>query len=435
VTVIGSGRRLDATLPEGVPVVELLPDLVDMLGESEDGVALRWGLVRVGGQALDPELTLADQGVDEGTMLFLRDLTTPAEPPTVDDFAERVALAVDAQRGRWTGATVPVVLASVAGASLAAAGAVEVLAGDRSSRSLVGAAGAAMAVAAALALARVLRRMVLAEVVLLCSLPLWAAAGAGIAGLAGAGATVMLAAGLAGLVVGSIAGIATVRNVALVASAAVISVAALPALVIGVAAAFDAGLLTAAAVLVPLELAALALLAPLTVRLAELDAGPPAPLADRLDRARRMLAASLIGTVTVLVVSCAVLSLSPSWFARILIAVAALAMAIRARHFRFASEVAPLLAGAAVTLILLEFPLALWLGIGPRGVAGAAGLLLADAAVLVAAATWIPTWKVTPQVARWLGPFESIAIAVSVPLALGAMGAFDAAARFARGLV
>ena len=147
-----------------------------------------------------------------------------------------------------------------------------------------------------------------------------------------------------------------------------------------------------------------------------------------------MLAAALIATVIVLTASCAVLSLSANWFARILIAVAAIAMAIRARHFRFASEVAPLLGAAAATLILLEYPLALWLGIGPRGVAGAAGLLLADAALLVAAATWIPTWKLTPQITRWLGPLESIAIAASVPLALGAMGAFDAAARFARSL-
>jgi type VII secretion integral membrane protein EccD len=434
VTIIGSARRLDATLPADIAVAELLADLVDMLGESQDGEALRWGLVRVGGQALDPELSLADQRVDEGTMLFLRDLTLPAEPPSIDDFSERVALAVDAQRGRWTGATMPAVVASLAGASLAAAGAVELVAGDRSSRALVGTVGAAIAVGAGVALARVLRRMVLAEVVVLCSLPLWAAAGAGIAGLAGAGATVMLAAGLAGMVIGSIAAVAIAGNVALTASAAVISVAGLPALVIGGAAAFDAGLLTAVAVLVPLELAAIALLAPLTVRLSGLDAGPPASLAARLDRSRHLLAASLIGTVIVLTASCAVLSLSSSWFARILVAVAALAMAFRARHFRFAAEVVPLLAAAAVALILLEYPLAIWLGIGPRGVAGLAGLLLADAVVLVAAATWIPSWKVTPQIARWLGPLESFAIAASVPLALGAMGAFDAAARFARGL-
>jgi hypothetical protein len=368
-------------------------------------------------------------------MLFLRDLTTPSEPAAVEDFADRVALAVDAQPGRWSGATVPAVLASVAGASFAAAAAVEVLAGDRSSRALAGTVGAALAVAAGLTLARVLRRVTLAEVVVLCSLPLWAAAGAGIAGLAGGSATVVLAAGLAGLVIGAIAAIAIVGNIALVAAAAVISVAGPPAVAIAGAAAFDAGLSTAAALLVPLELGVLAGLAPLTVRLSGLDADAAVSLPARLDRARRLLAASVIGTVIVLTASCAVLSLSAGWFARILIAVAAVAMAIRARHFRFASEVTPLLAAAAVTAILLEYPLALWLDIGPRGVAGAAGLLLADAALLVAAATWIPTWKLTPQVARWLGPLESIAIAASVPLALAAIGAFDAATRFARGLV
>ena len=415
-------------------MAELLPDLVDMLGESANGLAPRWGLVRVGGQTLDPELTLIDQGVEEGTMLFLRDLTTPDEPPAIDDFAQRVALAVDAQHGRWRGATVPALLSSVAGATLAAAGLVELLAGDRTSRALVGAVGAGVAVAAGLALARVLRRLVLAEVVVLCSLPLWAAAGMGIAGLAGAGPTVVLAAGLAGLVAGSIAVVAIVGNLGLTFSAGVISAAGLPALVIGGAAAFDAGLPAAAAVLVPLELGALALLPPLSVRVSGLVAGPPASLDASLGRARRVLGASLIGTVIVIAASCAVLSLSASWFARVLIAVAALAMAIRARHFRFAVEVVPLLVAAAVVLIPLEYQLALWLGIGPRGVAGIAGLLVADAAVLVAAAVWIPSWKLTPQVMRWLGPLESVAIAASVPLAAGAVGAFDAAARFARSL-
>jgi hypothetical protein len=245
---------------------------------------------------------------------------------------------------------------------------------------------------------------------------------------------VVLAGGLAALVIGAIGLIAIVGNAALTASAGVIFAAGLPALVIGGTAAFDAGLLAAAAVLVPLELGALALLAPMSIRVSGLVAGPPASLAGSLDRARRVFAASLIGTVIVIAASCAVLSFSASWFARILIALAALAMAIRARHFRFATEVVPLLAAAAVTLVLLEYPLALWLGIGPRGVAGAAGLLLADAALLFAAAIWIPSWRLTPQVMRWLGPLESIAIAASVPLALGAIGAFDAAARFARGL-
>jgi hypothetical protein len=178
----------------------------------------------------------------------------------------------------------------------------------------------------------------------------------------------------------------------------------------------------------------LALLAPLAVRLSGIDGASGGSLAARVDRARRLLAASLIGAVIVLTASCAVLSLSPSWFARILIAVAAFVMAIRARHFRFTAEVAPLLAAAAVTLLLLEYPFALWLGSGPRGVTGAAALLLADAASLVAAAIWIPSWKLTPQVIRWLGPLESVAIAASVPLAVGAIGAFEAAERFARGL-
>src|ERR1700687_6119242 len=94
-----------------------------MLGESEDGTPAGWGLVRVGGRALDPEYGLVDQGVSDGTMLFLRDLTTPEPEPAIDDYAERVAISVDAQGGRWTNSAAEALVVYGAGACLLAAGA------------------------------------------------------------------------------------------------------------------------------------------------------------------------------------------------------------------------------------------------------------------------------------------------------------------------
>ena len=104
VTVVGSTRRLDVTLPVGVPVADLLLDLVEMLGERDGDLPARWALVRVGGQALDPERALSEQLVTSGTMLFLRDITQEDPPPKTDDYAAAVAVVVDAQGGRWTAA-------------------------------------------------------------------------------------------------------------------------------------------------------------------------------------------------------------------------------------------------------------------------------------------------------------------------------------------
>ncbi|HEY4864108.1 MAG TPA: EsaB/YukD family protein, partial [Candidatus Dormibacteraeota bacterium] len=103
VTVVGSRRRLDVSLPGSLPVVEVMGDLVEMLAEPEALPApAQWGLVRVGGRVLDGERGLAEQGVADGSMLFLRDLTSPPPAPAVEDYAEAVALAVEARAGRWT---------------------------------------------------------------------------------------------------------------------------------------------------------------------------------------------------------------------------------------------------------------------------------------------------------------------------------------------
>ena len=42
VTVVGSARRLDVTLPVGVPVADLVFDLVEMMGERDGELPARW---------------------------------------------------------------------------------------------------------------------------------------------------------------------------------------------------------------------------------------------------------------------------------------------------------------------------------------------------------------------------------------------------------
>lgn len=433
VTLIGSTRRLDVALPVGVPVVELLSDLVEMLGESEDGTPASWGLVRVGGRALDPEHGLVEQGVADGTMLFLRDLTTPAPEPAIDDYAERVAISVDAQGGRWTTSTAETLLALGAGTCLLAAGVTSLVVGDRGVRTMVGLAGAALAALAGLGVARVLRRRTFGGLIAFAALPLWAAAGVGLAGFARLDPTGTLAAALLSVTAGAGVAIAVAPELTLVPSAGVITATLVPALILGGCAIFGAGFVAAAALLIPIALGGLALPAPLAVRLARLDDPSLGLLDARVRTARRLLAAFLIGVASVLVASSTILVASSAWFAWALVAVGAIGVAARARHFRFAAEVTPLIVAGLTGLLLLQYPLVVQLA--GWGAGGAAIVLVVDALVLVAAAEGIRGWNVSPRLQRPLARLETLVTAASVPLSLGVLGVYDAAAHFARGLV
>jgi len=424
VTVVGSTRRLDATLPDSVPVAELLSDVVDMLAESENGVALEWRLIRVGGQALDPELSLAEQDVVEGTMLFLRDRSSVPPAPLLDDFAGRVAVAVDAQRGRWTGAMAPSVLAWLGGAGLAAAGFAVLATGDARAQTWVGVSGSVLSAAVAFMQRRAARRPAPAAVVAFAGLPAWAAVGAGIAGLAGAGVTGILAAGVAGAAIGSLVAIAVVGEVAFAPAEGFLAAAGVPAVVIGATAWVGGSLVQAAALVAVTELVVLALLGPLNVRLAQVTGAEPSSLGRRLASGRKLQAASLIGTGLAITGASAVLAVSDGWYAKGLVAVTAVAVAASARHHRFALEVVPLLAAGLASLIMLELLFPAWLP----------ALLIADAVVLLAAATMVRRWTLSPQLRRWLGPLEALTIAASVPLALGVLGFYDSVVHLARGL-
>ena len=403
----------------------LLADVVRLLGENANGSAVEWGLLRVGGARLDAELSLTDQGVADGTMLFLRDVTTIPAAPVIDDFAGRVAAMVDAQKGRWSAAMVPDLLAWIAAGSLAAGGLAVLAAGDATGRATAGVLGAVISGLSAFALVRVGRRRVAAAVVMLGSLPAWVAAGAGIAGLAGAGTPMTVAFGLAGAAIGALATLAIVGGVAIVPVNAVFDATSVPAVVIGITAGFGGGLVQAAALLVVLELAIVAMMPWQAARMVR---------AQRLNEGRNVTSASRFASAAVIVASCVVLVSSESWWARGLVIATAASVALRARHYRFSREVAPLLVAGVVSLLLLELPLAVWLAIGVHGAAGLAFLCIADAIVLVGAAALVRRWSMPASVTRWLRPLESFAVAATVPLALGVLGLYDAVIHYARGL-
>ena len=427
VTVVGSRRRIDVSLPDAIPLAELLPEVVRMLDEGPNGAPAQWAVVRIGGLALDLERGLAEQGATSGTMLFLQDVTAPLPPAATDDFAQQVATLVDAERGRWEWATFRSLVVWFSGACFFAAG-VALMVGGRGVSAVGGIVGVAIASLVGLALARLDRRRDFAAVITLATLSLWAAAGAGLAQLASAGAPGILAAALAAILAGALVAFLICGERVSAIAGGVTAATLLPAIVLGGCELFGARVAAGAAVLCPLGLAAIALAAPLAVRLSGLlDAGSLAT-DHEVHSARRLVVALLTGFAAMLVVSTAVLAGSGGWFAWGLIGATAVAVAAQSRHYRFAAEVGPLIAAAIAAVLWLELA-----GVARGGLAVAVAALFADGVLLAGLAIALLNSKMPREISRRLRAVEWAAIAVSVPLVLGVLGVYDTAARFARG--
>jgi hypothetical protein len=146
-----------------------------------------------------------------------------------------------------------------------------------------------------------------------------------------------------------------------------------------------------------------------------------------------LLAALLVGSAVVLTVANAALAISGGWFAWSLMAITSIAVVAKTRHFRFSAEVAPLIGAGLIGLVLLECSLVLQLA-GTGRVGGTVAVLVVDGILLGAAAATIRGSELSPLFRRQLGRVELLATAATVPLALGVLGTYEAAARFAHGL-
>lgn len=91
-SVYAGSRRADLSLPDTVPVAELLPDLAATLGLADPRLG-ESSLVLPSGVALSPDGSLASQGVGTGTVLSV--VTGTAPPVVSDDPVEAVIMALD----------------------------------------------------------------------------------------------------------------------------------------------------------------------------------------------------------------------------------------------------------------------------------------------------------------------------------------------------
>jgi MinD-like ATPase involved in chromosome partitioning or flagellar assembly len=94
VTVVGPAERRDLSLPADAPVAELLPTLVQLVGDLHNGAEAEpgaWTLSQGTGQSLAYDSSLGTSGILDGSVLYLA-RTRPAKskevsapPPIVDD--------------------------------------------------------------------------------------------------------------------------------------------------------------------------------------------------------------------------------------------------------------------------------------------------------------------------------------------------------------
>ncbi|MCV7347304.1 type VII secretion integral membrane protein EccD [Mycolicibacterium rhodesiae] len=94
VSIRTTDRETDVTLPAGIPIAELIPAVVDVIGAAEFSGADPH-LTRVCGQRLDPQTTLAQAAIHDGELLILTTAERTA-PITRFDASSAVADAIAA---------------------------------------------------------------------------------------------------------------------------------------------------------------------------------------------------------------------------------------------------------------------------------------------------------------------------------------------------
>lgn len=112
---------VDLALPTAVPVAVLIPSIVDIVKVHEPGqevAAGRYHLSLPGASALNPSLTLTQNGIDDGAVLVLSLSATPPPAPRYDDAAEAVAATLATTTRPW-GHTEPRHVVRITGAAAA----------------------------------------------------------------------------------------------------------------------------------------------------------------------------------------------------------------------------------------------------------------------------------------------------------------------------
>ncbi|MET7641764.1 type VII secretion integral membrane protein EccD [Streptomyces sp. NPDC005438] len=471
VTIVAPDSRVDVALPEDVPVADIHPEILRLSGQAPvEGGPVGYHLVRRDGTVLDGARSLLAQRILDGEVLSLRPFSESLPPAVYDDVSDAVASAVVRDRRLWSDALMRAAGLTAGGVLLLTLAFVLWYADPvrhdmHALPGVIAAVAGVLLTALACVRARVYEDRASAVALGLGGVPHLMIAGSGLLPL-GAGEGVGRLQFLLGCVT------------VMVASAVLIVVTPRgdgPFVAVGFASTFGTlasflGIVTdlrpveLAALCPPIAVALLAFLPGLSSRFARLPIGyaPPQTSATQFDdpdatpeaqgaidaeriaeqarRGHEMMVGLVGGCATVLVVSVAVLSFSHHVWAQLLALASGLAMMLRARLFRYTSQVTCALVAGLVSLGLLGVGLALS---PPAGLVrdllagdttGAnlrilwlSAAIAAFAAVATAIGLLVPRKGVTPFWARFMELFESFVLLTLVPLTLAVLDVYTSA--------
>ncbi|MGW8768342.1 type VII secretion integral membrane protein EccD [Streptomyces sp. NPDC055815] len=470
VTVVAPDSRIDVALPEDIAVADVYPEILRLTGQTQAaGTPTGYHLVRRDGSVLDGARTLSAQQVLDGEVLSLRPFAQSLPPAVYDDVSDAVASAVTRDRHLWSDEL-------LRGAGLVGGVLLLVLMGfvlwfadpvrhDMHSLPgiIAGAAGLLLTAFAGVR-ARVYADRATAVALGLGALPLLLIAGSGIVAADpghGPGRLQFLLGCVTVLV-------ASVALVALTPSGDAPFVAATFLAVVGTLATFlmiltEATATEAAAACAPVAIGLVAFLPGLSARFARLPIGYAAPrsaaddefsgepqqgeeaqpvdgerIALQARRGHEMLLGLVGGCAAVVVGTAAVLGFAGNVWGQLLALAAGLAMLLRARLFRYTSQVACVLVAGIAAIALLVLGLSLnppadlvkdLLMYGDRGGLDIRTIWLtaavaAGAALITAIGLIIPKKGLSPFWGRLLDLAEGFVLLSLVPLALAVLDVF-----------
>ncbi|GHH87102.1 type VII secretion integral membrane protein EccD [Streptomyces capitiformicae] len=460
--------RIDVALPVDITIADVYPEILRLTGQTQPvGTPTGYHLVRRDGTTLDGARTLADERVLDGEVLSLRPFAESLPPAVHDDVSDAVASAVVRDRHLWSDDLLRVA-GLIGGALFLLLVAFVLWYADPVRHDMHGLPGViagglgVLLTAYAAVRARVYADRVGAAAMGLAALPLLLLAGSGIIGPAGGQGP-----GKLQFMLGCVAVlVASVALVALAPSGDAAFVATTFAAAVGAVATFvaivaDGSATDIAAVCAPVSVGLVAFLPGLSARFARLPIGYASPrsaayedfdldpsqapdtepldaerIAAQARRGHEMLLGLVGGTSAVVVASTAVLGFSDGLWGRLLGLAAGLAMLIRARLFRYTSQVACALVAGVAALALLLIGLALnppaealteFVLHGDRGALNLRTIWLtaavaAGAALLTAIGLIIPQKGLSPFWGRLLDIAEAFVLLTLIPLCLAVLG-------------
>jgi type VII secretion integral membrane protein EccD len=450
ISVRTASSRLDLVLPDRSTVAETLETVLELAPRSlrEQAIAHGgWILRTAAGEALPGSMTLLDQGVVDGSTLFLTgvDGGTAASNDTAligvarndaafndvafDDVADAVAAAVRGDPGGWPSGAGRLSAMAAAGVFGGVAWLALLWTGPPWTPAAVSLAIlAAVAAVAAGWLGRAAGDAAAAVLVGMCCVISGATAAAvavaGTAPLRSPGAPALLLGGVTAILlaaaVAALVGVRAVPLVAVVVGSLVVCLAAACGLLFALPAAAGAAIVVGVAMCVM----------PAVPRLALALAGPGADTEDvdpvavgrATRRATGYLTAQLLGLSWAALAGCVVLAVSDVATAQVLAATAAVGLLLRARLFPTIGQRVPLVVAGIGSLVAVL--LALMTSLDP------AAVLIAVAAPAIAAmilSLLLATLRrpLSPELARGLDILDVLIAVVILPLVAAVLGLFS----------